>query len=135
MDIHLKQFHLRNNATGMLTFLEGNKDIPFDIKRVYYIYGVQPGERRGFHAHKKLEQYLICVSGSCKVLLNDAVEERIAILSNPNEGLYVGPGIWHEMFDFSDRAVLLVLASDYYDESDYIRDFTSFKDYMAGVRT
>ena len=122
MEVVFKDFHEKRNDTGTLTFLESERDIPFAIKRVYYVYDVQKGERRGFHAHKELEQYLICVHGSCRVLLEDKDETTTVELNNPSKGLYVGPHVWHEMFDFSDGVVLLVLASDYYDESDYIRD-------------
>lgn len=130
MDIKKIEFNRRDNATGKLTFLEANKDIPFDIKRVYYVYDVRYGERRGFHAHKELEQYLICIHGRCKVLLDNGKEKENILLDNPSEGLYVGPGSWHEMYEFSEGAVLLVLASQYYDENDYIRNYDEFISYM-----
>lgn len=132
MQVKKTEFHRRNNATGRLTFLESgpDRDIPFPIRRVYYIYGVAPGERRGFHAHKKLEQYLICIHGSCMILLDDGAEQQNVLLDDPSTGLYVGPGTWREMYDFSPDAVLLVLASEYYDESDYIREYPGFKDYL-----
>ena len=130
MKIDAVKFKTSVNKTGALTFMEGIHDIPFEIKRVYYIYNITAGERRGFHAHKNLEQYLICVHGSCKILLDDGVERKTALLSAPNEGLRVGAGIWHEMYDFSDGAVLLARASDYYTEEDYIRNYQSFLDYV-----
>ena len=126
MEIIKHKFVSHRNDTGSLTFLEAKKDIPFEIKRVYYIYGVANEARRGFHAHKKLEQCLICVHGNCTILLDDGTERQETTLSDPGEGLYVGPGIWREMYDFSPGAVLLVLASDYYDESDYIREYSLF---------
>lgn len=126
MEIIKKTFAERVNATGKLTFLESERDIPFEIRRAYYIYDIAKGERRGFHAHKQLEQYLICVKGECTILLEDSKEKTEVVLNRPNEGLYVGPGVWHEMFDFSEDAVLLVLASDYYDEADYIRSYDEF---------
>lgn len=132
MDIIKKKFAERVNATGKLTFLESMRDIPFEVRRVYYIYDVVEGERRGFHAHKNLEQYLICVKGKCTILLDDGKEKRDVILDNPNEGLYVRTNVWHEMYDFSKDAVLLVLASDYYDENDYIRSYEDFLSYIAG---
>lgn len=134
MEIKKLGFHKCNNATGKLTFLESgeNRDIPFDIRRVYYIYDVAPGERRGFHAHKKLEQYLICIHGSCTILLDDGSKQENILLDDPSVGLYVGPGMWREMYDFSPGAVLLVLASEYYDESDYIRNYDMFKAYLKG---
>lgn len=136
MEIETKEFRTSKNQTGALTFIEGCKDILFEINRVYYIYDVAPGERRGFHAHKTLEQYLICVHGSCKILLDNGMEQSTVQLADPNEGLYVGPGTWREMYDFSDGAVLLVLASDYYTEDDYIRDYQAFLDYVRneGIR-
>lgn len=134
MEIVKKKFAVRGNETGMLSFLEANRDIPFDIKRVYYIYDVAPGERRGFHAHKKLQQVLICIHGSCTVLMDDGVEKKNVVLDCHNEGLYVGPMAWHEMYDFSDGAVLLVLASDYYDENDYIRDYNAFVQYIEETK-
>ena len=132
MKIRKLKFNERNNATGKLTFLESgyDKDIPFNIRRVYYIYDVAPGERRGFHAHIKLEQCLICIHGSCTILLDDGSEQESVVLNNPSEGLYVGPGTWREMYDFTQGSVLLVLASEYYDENDYIRNYEKFKAYI-----
>ncbi len=124
--------HHRDNVTGELSFLEAERDIPFPVRRVYYIYNVTQGERRGFHAHKELEQCLICVHGSCKILLDDGTEKEIVELNNPNEGLYIGPVTWREMYDFSEGSVLLALVSLYYDEKDYIRNYNSFKKYIAG---
>ncbi len=130
MDKVLTPFKHHANDTGALTFIEAQRDIPFDIKRVYYIYNVEHCARRGFHAHRSLKQYLICVSGSCNVELDDGNARCVVNLNDPNTGLYVAPGIWHEMFDFSANAVLLVLASGYYDEADYIRDYGAFKAFV-----
>lgn len=130
MDTIKHSLRSSRNPTGALTFLESTRDIPFEIKRVYYIYDVAEGARRGFHAHKKLQQVLICVHGSCTILLDDGTEKREAVLSAPGEGLYVGPGVWREMYNFSPGAVLLVLASDFYDEGDYIREYSAFLNYM-----
>lgn len=129
MEAVVRSFREKRNDTGALTFLESERDVPFAINRVYYVYDVKQGERRGFHAHKKLKQYLICVHGSCKVLLEGKSDTTTVELNEPSKGLYVEPYVWHEMFDFSDGAVLLVLASDYYDESDYIRDYDAFVQY------
>ena len=96
---------------GSLTAIEGGMDIPFDVKRVYYIYDVPEGVRRGFHSHVDLHQILICVHGSVKILTKTPYEEEITELSKENKGLYIGPMIWREMYDFSDGAVLLVLLS------------------------
>ena len=111
---------------GNLVPIEEKDTIPFKIKRVYYIYDVEQNVRRGFHSHIELEQVLICVSGSVKILVKTPYEEKNILLNNPQEGLYIGPMIWREMFDFSKDAVLLVLADHEYDESDYIRDYDEF---------
>jgi len=126
MTVSKKAFHLRRDERGSLVFLEAERDIPFDIKHVYYIYGCGSGCRRGYHAHKNLEQYMICVHGQCRILLDDGRVREEVLLDAPGEGLYVGPGCWREMYDFSADAVLLVLASEYYDEADYIRDYDAF---------
>ena len=115
-----------NSDVGYLIALEGNREIPFDIKRIYYIYNVPKEIKRGSHAHKTLEQILICMSGSIKIKVDNGNEKRIFELSNPSKGLYVGPGIWREMYDFNQSSVLLVLASEYYNEDDYIRDYEKF---------
>lgn len=117
---------------GALTFLEEDADVPFSIRRIYYIYRVAEGERRGFHAHKRLKQCLICLGGSCKILLDDGKERQIVELNDPNEGLYIDTPVWREMYDFSAGATLLVLASESYDEADYIRDYDEFIAYVKG---
>lgn len=108
---------------GSLVPIESKRDIPFDIKRIYYISKVQNNITRGFHSHKMLHQVLICVNGSVKIKVKNPNEEEIIELNNNSVGLYIGPMIWREMFDFSEDAVLLVLASEYYDENDYIRNY------------
>lgn len=119
-------FQQHGDDRGQLVALEEFKDIPFEIKRIYYMYGTLDGVRRGFHAHKSLEQILICIYGSCKILLDNGTEKKTVYLETPYEGLYVANNMWHEMFDFSPDAVLLVLASDYYKAEDYIRDYDEF---------
>lgn len=123
--IKLKQF---NDKYGKLTPIESKIDIPFQIKRVYYISKVQGGITRGFHSHRKLHQILICVSGSVKIRVKNPDEEEIIELNDNSVGLYIGPMIWREMFDFTEDAVLLVLASEYYDENDYIRNYDFYLD-------
>lgn len=108
---------------GHLTPIEEKKDIPFEIKRVYYITRVEEGVTRGFHSHKKLHQVLICLNGSLKVKIKNPINEEIVELNNSSVGLYIGPLVWREMFDFSEGSVLLVLASELYDENDYIRNY------------
>ena len=118
-----------NKKEGYLTALEGNKEIPFDIRRVYYIYNVSQDIRRGYHTHKKLEQILICVNGSVKIDVREGKEKKMIELNSPNKGLYIGPGVWREMHGFNEESVLLILASDYYNEDDYIRDYDKFLKY------
>lgn len=123
----IKNYKFHSDKYGKLIALEEKKDVPFEIKRIYYIYEVESGVRRGFHSHKKLEQVLICVHGSVKILLKTPEYEETIILDNPKKGLYIGPDIWREMYDFNDGAVLLVLASDFYDENDYVRDYSEYE--------
>ncbi|KTE93844.1 dTDP-6-deoxy-3,4-keto-hexulose isomerase [Desulfitobacterium hafniense] len=112
---------------GHLTPVEARKDVPFDIKRVYYITRVAKGERRGFHSHRNLQQVLICVSGTVKILVKTPYGEEVIKLDNPAKGLYIGPMVWREMFDFTEGSALVVLASEHYDEEDYIRDYTLYE--------
>ena len=126
MKIEIIDFEIKGDERGSLIALEGNKNIPFDIKRVYYIFGTKEGVRRGFHAHKKLNQVLVCVAGSCKILLDDGKSKQDISLDNPNKGLLIESMIWREMFDFSPDCVLMVLANEVYDESDYFRDYEEF---------
>jgi dTDP-4-dehydrorhamnose 3,5-epimerase-like enzyme len=119
-------FQQHGDDRGMLVALEEYSDIPFEIKRVYYMYDTKPDVHRGFHAHKNLEQILVCIHGSCKILLDNGKEKKIVSLEKPYEGLYVSNDMWREMYDFSKDAVLLVLASEPYREEDYIRDYDEF---------
>lgn len=134
MEITKYEFQRHGDDRGMLVALEEGKEIPFDVKRVYYMYDTVPGVRRGLHAHKYLEQILICIHGSCKIHLDDGEETEEVELSNPYEGLYIPNDIWREMYDFSSDAVLMVLASVIYDESDYIRSYDEFIKYVKGNR-
>ena len=120
-------FPLLGDERGSLIALEQNKEIPFDIKRVYYIFGTKESVQRGFHAHKKLTQIAVCVAGHCKIILDDGIDRTEVTLDSPEKGLLIEESVWREMHGFSNDCVLLVLASDYYDESDYIRDYTEFK--------
>ena len=119
-------FQPHGDERGQLVALEEFKDIPFKIKRVYYMYDTVNGVVRGHHAHKSLKQILICIHGSCKILLDNGTEKKVVPLEKPYEGLYVANDMWHEMFEFSEGAVLMVLASDIYDENDYIRNYEEF---------
>lgn len=111
---------------GNLSFIEGNKHIPFDIKRVFYLYDVPGGSDRGSHAHRKLQQFIVAISGSFDVVLDDGREQKRIALNRSYFGLYVCPLIWSFLDNFSSGAVCMVLTSDYFDESDYIRDHTKF---------
>lgn len=111
---------------GLLTVIEEHKTIPFEIKRVFYIYGTLPEVRRGYHAHYKTRQALICVSGSCRVHLDNAKRKTDVLLDSPTKVLILEPNDWHEMYDFSPDSVLLVLSSHLYDPEDYIRDYNKF---------
>ena len=119
-------FQQHGDERGQLVALEEYRDIPFQIRRVYYMYATKEGVQRGFHAHKSLEQILICIHGTCKILLDSGTEKKIVSLEKPYEGLYIASDMWREMLDFSPDAVLLVLASDYYEEEDYIRNYEEF---------
>ena len=123
-------FQPHGDSRGQLVALEEFKDIPFRIKRVYYMYDTDEGVVRGYHAHKSLQQILVCIHGSCKIKLDNGREIKVIPLEKPYEGLYVSNAMWREMYDFSPDAVLMVLASDYYDEADYIRNYDEFLDYV-----
>lgn len=112
---------------GNLTFVEGNKHIPFEIKRIYYLYDVPGGESRGGHAHKHLQQFIIAASGSFDVILDDGLKRKRFHLNRSYYGLYVPSMVWRELNNFSSGSVCFVLASEYYDENDYIRDYETFK--------
>lgn len=124
-------FQQHGDDRGQLVALEEGRDIPFEIKRVYYMYATGEGVHRGFHAHKNLQQILICIHGSCKILLDNGADKKVVSLEKPYEGLYVTNDMWREMYDFSPDAVLMVLASEYYDENDYIRDYEEFLRYVG----
>tara|TARA_R110001606_G_scaffold298278_2_gene446086 strand:+ start:187 stop:579 length:393 start_codon:yes stop_codon:yes gene_type:complete len=111
---------------GQLVAIEGTKDIPFEVKRVFYIYGAQPAVPRGQHAHYKTQQHLIAVCGSCSVTLDDGKQKTIYKLNQPYIGLFQDALLWGTMHDFSSDCVLLVLASEHYDDADYIRDYDTF---------
>jgi hypothetical protein len=111
---------------GQLVAIESNIDIPFEIKRVFYIYGAPPNTNRGDHSHYKTKQYLIALHGSCKVTLDDGSEKKTYVLGQPNVGLLQNPLVWGTMYDFSEGCVLLVLASEAYEDADYIRDYDVF---------
>ncbi len=111
---------------GSLVSLETNKTVPFDIKRVYYIFGTKPEVSRGFHAHRSLQQVAVCVTGKCRMVIDNGIQREEVWLDSPTRGVLIGDLVWREMHDFSSDCVLLVLASEHYDENDYIRDYKTF---------
>ena len=125
-------FQPHGDDRGQLISLEEFNDIPFRIKRVYFMYDTLPDVIRGKHAHKNLQQILVCIHGSCKIRLDNGSEKKVVVLEKPYEGLYVANNMWREMFDFSPDAVLMVFASEVYDESDYIRDYEEFLRFVNG---
>ena len=124
--ISLPKIH---NIAGNITVLENDKNIPFEVKRVYYLYDVPSNEGRGGHAHYQLKQYLVAATGSFDVVLNDGVNTKTMTLNKPNMALYIVPGLWRELQNFSGSAICLVLASNVYQEEDYIREFKSYKEW------
>ncbi len=121
--VELPQIH---NKAGNITAIENNKTIPFEIKRIYYLYDIPGGEDRGAHGHKKLQQFIIAASGSFDVTIDDGVNKRTFNLNHPNRALHLVSGMWRELSNFSSGAICLVLASEKYDEKDYIRDYNCF---------
>lgn len=112
---------------GNITFLENMKNIPFNIKRVYYLYDIPGGEARGGHAHRELEQFIVAISGAFDVLIDDGINRKIVHLDRPYFGLHIIPGIWRELLNFSSGSVCVVLASEKYTSEDYIRNYAEFK--------
>lgn len=127
MKIDFIPLQVHGDERGALVSLERERNIPFDIRRVYYIFDTKQGVTRGFHAHRKLKQVAIAVKGSCRFILDDGNERVNVILDNPTQGLLINSFIWREMTDFSEDCVLMVLADMEYEESDYIRDYSTFK--------
>ena len=125
MEIKIVNIPKIEDPRGNLSVIE-KEVVPFEIKRVYYLYDVPAGAERGGHAHKKLQQFLVALSGSFDVILNDGKEEKIVTLNKPFEGLLITNGIWRELKNFSSRADCLVVASDVFEEADYIREFNEF---------
>lgn len=125
--IELDKHH--SERMGNLSVVQNGETIPFDVKRIYYLYDVPGGESRGAHAHKELEQLIVAASGSFRVTLDDGNVKRSFILNRPYQGLYVKPGIWRDLDDFSSGAVCMVLASEVYLEEDYIRAYEDFLEF------
>jgi len=115
-----------HNRAGNITVVEGNKNVPFDVQRLYYLYDIPGGEDRGGHAHKELHQLIVAASGSFDVMLDDGINKKVVTLNRPDYGLFVIPGIWRELMEFSSGAICLVLASDIYREEDYLRAYLEY---------
>ncbi|QNB10656.1 WxcM-like domain-containing protein [Paraburkholderia bannensis] len=130
-DCKIINFPKITDPRGNLTFLEGNRHVPFDIKRIFYLYDIPTGESRGAHAHKELHQLLICLSGSFDVALDDGTEQKTVHLNRPWQGLHIPPMIWAAELNFDPGSVCLVLASMAFNESDYFREY---EDYLRAVR-
>lgn len=128
---NLLDFKVRGDHAGKLVALEKGADFPFDIKRVYYIWATDKNTVRGKHAHRKLEQVIICTSGSCDFILDNGHERTTVHLNSPAQGLHIKSNIWREFTNFSPDCVVMVLASEHYDESDYIRDYKQFVQEIA----
>tara|TARA_B110000971_G_scaffold117350_1_gene120249 strand:- start:6431 stop:6841 length:411 start_codon:yes stop_codon:yes gene_type:complete len=128
-DCSIIEIDKHHHQKGNISVIENNETIPFEVKRVYYLYDVPGGEKRGGHAHKELRQLIIAASGSFNVTLDDGNVKRTFTLNRPYHGLLVVPGIWRELDDFSSGSVCLVLASHLYDENDYIREYKEYKEY------
>jgi len=126
-DCNILPLNKIHNRAGNITIVEGDDNIPFTTKRIYYLYDIPGGGKRGGHAHKQLFQLIVAASGSFDVLLDDGVNKKIVTLNRPDFGLLIVPGIWRELFEFSSGSVCLVLASEKYDEVDYLRKYNEFK--------
>lgn len=131
-DCSIIELGINHRDKGNITVVENNKTLPFNIKRIYYLYDIPGGESRGGHAHKNLHQLVIATSGSFDVILDDGKVKRIISLNRPYNCLYIVPGIWRELVNFSSGAICLVLASEVYEEDDYIREYEQFKNYKLG---
>jgi oxalate decarboxylase/phosphoglucose isomerase-like protein (cupin superfamily) len=130
----LIEFRKIQDIRGNLSFIEGTRHVPFEIKRIFYLYDVPTGESRGAHAHKALQQLIICLSGSFDVALDDGATQRLVHLNRPWQGLYVPPLIWAAEVNFDPGSVCLVLASDFYCEADYYREYDAYRDAVRLAR-
>ena len=126
MDYKIIDMKVFGDVRGKLISLEGGRNVPFEIKRVYWIFDTLPDEDRGFHAHKNMEQIIVAMDGACQFILDDGKTREKVWLNRPDQGLYIGKNMWREMRHFSYGCKLMVLASDYYNEKEYIRDYDVF---------
>jgi len=126
MNIKIFTLQVHGDERGSLIALEQDRNIPFAVKRIYYMFGTQPNVRRGFHAHKNLRQIAVAVRGSCRFVFDDGNERVELLLDHSSQAILIEPMVWHEMYDFSEDCVLLVMADEFYEETDYIRDYDEF---------
>ncbi len=132
-DCNIVDIGIVHNDSGNISVLENRINIPFAVKRVYYLYDVPAGSERGGHAHYELQQYIIAASGSFNIILDDGENKREFFLNHPNMALYIKQGIWREINNFSSGSICLVLASHPYNESDYIRDYNGYLKFISHV--
>ncbi len=116
-----------SDKRGSLVSIDSSVGLPFDVKRIYYIFGTQKNVSRGHHAHKRLHQAALCISGSCEMTIDNGDSQEKILINSPYKAINLPPMLWHEMYNFSQDCILLVLASDFYNEDDYIRDYKNFK--------
>ncbi len=133
-DCNILQLPRIYNPAGNITAINNNKEIPFTVERIYYLFDVPGGESRGGHAHRNLQQLIVAASGSFDIILDDGHVKRTIHLSRPYAGLYMPAGIWRELDNFSSGSICLVLASEVFDEADYIRDYKSFTEYIKTMK-
>ena len=130
MNPTLIHFRPLGDERGSLIAIEAEKSVPFEVRRVYYIFATKEGVERGFHAHKALNQVAVAVTGSCEMVLDDGECETSVLLDSAQKGVLIGPGVWRVMRNFSSDCVLLLLADQHYDEADYIRDYQEFIEWV-----
>ncbi|MEL7004725.1 MAG: FdtA/QdtA family cupin domain-containing protein [Bacteroidota bacterium] len=130
-DCTLIQFSKNHRIKGNITAINGGVEVPFDIQRIYYLYDIPGGADRGGHAHRKLKQLIFAASGSFDLIIDDGRTKRTFNLSRPDHGVLIPPGLWRELSNFSSGSICLVIASDIYDEEDYIRDYAEFKSFKS----
>ena len=130
MKLQIINFKPLGDERGSLIAIEAEKSVPFPVRRVYYIFGTNEGVERGFHAHKALNQVAVAVTGSCEMVLDDGQSETTVLLDSAEKGVLIGPGMWRVMRNFTPDCVLLVLADQHYDETDYIRDYDQFIEWI-----
>lgn len=134
MNIELVELSSFQDERGLLVAIEALKDIPFNISRIYYFLNTELSSVRGFHAHKKLEQLIVVLKGKCTFTLDNGSDRKSVQLDSPTQGLLLKSGIWREIDEISHDCICLVIASEFYDESDYIRDYDDFKEYISKIQ-